>query len=65
MEKQKGPIYRIEDDLDAQDKKDWVEVWATAGIGEIEEFLGKYAAFNAFLDDEDQNPTDTEQLVNE
>jgi hypothetical protein len=28
----------------------WLEDWAGAGVAEIEEYLGKHAAFLAFLD---------------
>ena len=39
-------LHRIEDDL----AETWVEDWAGAGVAEIEEFLGKHAAFLSFLD---------------
>jgi hypothetical protein len=42
-------LHRIEDDL----ADTWLEDWAGAGIGEIEEFLAKHAAFLSFLEPED------------
>lgn len=42
-------LHRIEDDL----AETWVEDWAGAGVAEIEEFLGKHAAFLSFLETQD------------
>jgi hypothetical protein len=39
-------LHRIEDDL----AETWIEDWAGAGVGEIEDFLAKHAAFLSFLD---------------
>jgi hypothetical protein len=39
-------LHRIEDDL----SETWLEDWAGAGVGEIEGYLAKHAAFLAFLD---------------
>jgi hypothetical protein len=39
-------LHRIADDI----ADTWVEDWASAGVAEIEEYLGKYAAFESFLD---------------
>lgn len=41
-------LHFIEDDL----SDTWLEDWAGAGVGEIEAYLGKHAAFLAFLDTE-------------
>ena len=30
--------------------EDWIEPWAGEGLLELEDFLGKHAAFEAFLD---------------
>ena len=43
-------LHYIEDDL----SETWVEDWAGAGVAEIEAYLAKYAAFLAFLDNQDQ-----------
>ena len=43
-------LHFIEDDL----AESWLEDWAGAGVGEIEDFLGKHAAFLAFLGDSDE-----------
>jgi hypothetical protein len=42
-------LHRIEDDL----ADTWLEDWAGAGVGEIEEFLAKHAAFLSFLETQD------------
>lgn len=42
-------MHRIEDDL----AETWIEDWAGAGVAEIEDYLGKHAAFLAFLDADD------------
>ncbi len=39
-------LHHIEDDL----SESWLEDWAGAGIGEIESYLAKHAAFLSFLD---------------
>jgi hypothetical protein len=39
-------LHSIEDDL----ADDWFEDWAGAGVAEIEEYLGKHAAFLSFLE---------------
>jgi hypothetical protein len=39
----------IASDLD----ETWLEDWAGAGVAEIEAYLGKHAAFLAFLDHDD------------
>ncbi len=39
----------IEDDL----CETWLEDWAGVGIGEIEAYLAKHAAFNSFLETRD------------
>jgi len=39
-------LHYIEDDL----SETWIEDWAGAGVAEIEDLLGKHAAFLAFLD---------------
>ena len=39
-------LHQIEDDLN----ETWLEDWAGAGVAEIEAYLGKHAAFLAFLD---------------
>ena len=31
----------------------WIEEWASEGVREVEEFLGKHAAFESFLDSVD------------
>ncbi len=42
-------LHRIEDDL----AESWLEDWAGAGVSEIEDYLGKHAAFLKFLDAEE------------
>jgi hypothetical protein len=42
-------LHRIEDDLN----ETWLEDWAGAGVAEIEAYLAKHAAFQAFLGTED------------
>ena len=42
-------LHRIEDDI----ADTWIEDWAGAGVAEIEEYLGKHAAFLSFLDNEE------------
>jgi hypothetical protein len=39
-------LHYIEDDL----SETWIEDWAGAGVAEIEDLLGKHAAFLAYLD---------------
>jgi len=43
----RGTLHLIEDDL----KTSWVEVWATGGIREIEEYLAKHLASLTYLDE--------------
>ncbi len=31
--------------------EDWIEAWAGDGVRRVEQYLGKHAAFEAFLDD--------------
>ena len=42
-------LHQIEDDL----SETWLEDWAGAGVAEIESYLAKYAAFLAFLDNQE------------
>ena len=42
-------LHYIEDDL----AESWVEDWAVAGVAEIEELLGKHAAFLSYLESND------------
>ena len=42
-------LHRIEDDLN----ETWLEDWAGAGVAEIEAYLAKHAAFQAFLGSDD------------
>lgn len=42
-------LHYIADDL----SETWLEDWAGAGVAEIEELLGKHAAFYAFLDEDE------------
>jgi hypothetical protein len=46
---EKAPRHNIEDDM----SETWVEDWAGAGVAEIEEYLGKHAAFLTFLDSQE------------
>ena len=39
-------LHYIEDDL----AETWVEEWAGAGVAQIEDLLGKHAAFQTFLE---------------
>jgi hypothetical protein len=39
----------IEDDL----SETWLEDWAGAGVGEIEAYLAKYAAFHSYLESDE------------
>ncbi|HYY77162.1 MAG TPA: hypothetical protein VE644_12660 [Gaiellaceae bacterium] len=39
-------LHLIDDEL----REDWIDSWVTEGISEVESYLGKYAAFDAFLD---------------
>jgi hypothetical protein len=43
----RGPLHVIEDDL----SETWVEDWAAAGVGAIEDYLEKHLAFLAFLEE--------------
>ena len=42
-------LHYIEDDL----SETWLEDWAGAGVGEMEDYLAKHAAFLSFLDSDD------------
>ncbi len=42
-------FHYIQDDL----SETWLEDWAGAGVGEIEAYLAKHAAFLSFLDDQE------------
>jgi hypothetical protein len=42
-------LHYIEDDL----SETWVEDWAVAGVAQIEDLLGKHAAFLSFLETDD------------
>ncbi len=33
--------------------EEWIDAWAREGILELEDFLGKHAAFEAFLEGDD------------
>jgi hypothetical protein len=48
-------FHRISDDL----SETWLEDWIGAGINELEEYLGKHAAFLAFLESRDSPSTQT------
>jgi hypothetical protein len=39
-------LHLIDDEL----HEDWIDAWVTEGISAVESYLGKYAAFDAFLD---------------
>ena len=39
-------LHYIEDDL----SESWIEDWAVAGVAQIEDLLGKHAAFLSFLE---------------
>jgi hypothetical protein len=40
-------LHRIDDEL----REDWIDSWFTQGLAEVETYLGKHAAFDAFLED--------------
>ena len=42
-----GYLHRIEDDLN----ESWIETWARTGVEAIEQYLAKYLAFLAYLDE--------------
>jgi len=42
-----GYLHRIEEDLD----ESWVSKWASDGVAAIEQYLAKYLAFLAYLDE--------------
>jgi hypothetical protein len=42
-------LHYIEDDL----SETWIEDWAGAGVAQIEDLLGKHAAFLSFLETDD------------
>jgi hypothetical protein len=39
-------LHLIDDEL----REDWIDAWVTDGISAVESYLGKHAAFDAFLD---------------
>jgi hypothetical protein len=39
-------LHLIDDEL----HEDWIDAWVIEGISAVESYLGKYAAFDAFLD---------------
>lgn len=39
--------------IDEYLSEDWIAAWAGEVVSEIEAYLGKHAAFHAFLDDDD------------
>ena len=39
-------LHRIDEYL----SEDWIEAWAAEVVGQVEEYLAKHAAFEAFLD---------------
>lgn len=42
-------FHLIDDEL----REDWIDAWVVEGISAVESYLGKYAAFDAFLDGRD------------
>lgn len=42
-------LHRLDDEL----REDWIDSWVTQGLVEVETYLGKHAAFDAFLEDRD------------
>ena len=40
-------VHRIDDFLN----EEWIDVWASEVVGQVEDYLAKHAAFNAFLED--------------
>ena len=42
-------LHYIEDDL----SETWIKDWAVAGVAQIEDLLGKHAAFLSFLETDD------------
>lgn len=42
----KPGLHLIENEL----REDWIDAWVTEGLSAAESYLGKYAAFDAFLD---------------
>lgn len=42
-------LHLIDDELN----EDWVDAWVTEGLSAVESYLGKYAAFDAFLEGAD------------
>lgn len=42
-------LHLIDDEL----REDWIDAWVVEGISAVESYLGKYAAFDAFLDGRD------------
>jgi hypothetical protein len=39
-------VHRIDDFL----QEDWIDVWAREVVGQVEDYLAKHAAFDAFLE---------------
>ena len=35
--------------IDEELREDWIDAWVAAGISAVEDYLGKHAAFDAFL----------------
>ena len=42
-----GCLHRVEDDLN----ESWIETWARTGVEAMEQYLAKYLAFLAYLDE--------------
>jgi len=40
-------VHHIDDFL----HEEWIDVWASEVVGQVEDYLAKHAAFNAFLED--------------
>lgn len=40
-------VHRIDDFL----HEEWIDVWASEVVGQVEDYLAKHAAFHAFLED--------------
>jgi hypothetical protein len=40
-------LHRIDDEF----REDWVDSWVAQGLTEVETYLAKHAAFDAFLED--------------
>ncbi len=44
-----GQLHRIDDCL----SEDWIDAWTAGVVRDVEAFLEKYAAFDAFLEEND------------